>query len=252
MKARINRLVSPGMAAPGGGDARESNAWIVGDDEEVIVVDPGTDPAAVLAATVGREILAVICTHGHADHVAAALDVAARDEAPVALHSKDLLLWREAHSGEDPEIEMDDGGIFEVSDVALEVVHAPGHSPGSVCLYCEDLEVVFSGDVLLANGPSLHAGEFPNFSAQLSAIGEHILTLPPKPGSCPVMARRPPWRRRRSASIPGWRRAHTPSPRTTRTEPGWNNSAWPGCHGGSTGAPPRGWRPGWTARAGTG
>jgi glyoxylase-like metal-dependent hydrolase (beta-lactamase superfamily II) len=179
MQARIDRLVSPGVIAPeGGGHPRESNAWIVGDDEEVIVVDPGTDAAAVLAATAGREILAVICTHGHAAHVAAALDVAARDDSPVALHPKDLLAWREAHSGEDPEIEMDDGGIFEVSDVALEVVHAPGHSPGSVCLYCEALGVVFSGDVVLAGGPSPHGGEFPNFSAQLSAIGEHILTLP--------------------------------------------------------------------------
>jgi glyoxylase-like metal-dependent hydrolase (beta-lactamase superfamily II) len=179
MKARIDRLVSPGVIAPGGSvPGRETNAWIVGDDEEVIVVDPGTDPAVVLAATADREILAVICTHGHASHVAAALDVAARDEAPVALNPKDLLAWREAHDDGDPEIEMEDGGIFEVSDVALEVIHAPGHSPGSVCLYCEDLGVVFCGDVLLAEGPVRHAGEFPNFSAQLSAIGEHILTLP--------------------------------------------------------------------------
>jgi glyoxylase-like metal-dependent hydrolase (beta-lactamase superfamily II) len=167
MKARIERVVSG-----------ESNAWIVGDDEEVIVVDPGTDPAPVLDATAGREILAVICTHGHAAHVGAALDVAARDEAPVALHPKDLLLWREAHRRSDPEIEMEDGGIFEVSDVALEVIHAPGHSPGSVILYCEDLGAALSGDVLLADGPAPHAGDFPNFSAQLSAIGEQILTLP--------------------------------------------------------------------------
>jgi glyoxylase-like metal-dependent hydrolase (beta-lactamase superfamily II) len=179
MKARIDRVVSPGVIAPAGiGHERESNAWIVGDDEEVIVVDPGTDPAAVLDGTAGREILAVICTHGHANHVAAALDVAARDESPVALHPKDVLLWREAHRRSDPEIEMEDGGIFEVADVALEVIHAPGHSPGSVLLYCEELGVVFSGDALLAGGPAPHAGEFPNFSAQLSAIGEHILTLP--------------------------------------------------------------------------
>ena len=89
MEARIDRLVSPGVSAPGdGAPGRESNTWIVGDDEEVIVVDPGTDAAAVLAATAGREILAVICTHGHSNHVAAALDVAARDEAPVALNPK--------------------------------------------------------------------------------------------------------------------------------------------------------------------
>jgi glyoxylase-like metal-dependent hydrolase (beta-lactamase superfamily II) len=179
MEARIDRVTSPGVStAEGIGRERESNAWIVGDDEEVIVVDPGTDATAVLDAAAGREILAVICTHGHANHVAAALDVAARDEAPVALHPKDLLPWREAHGRNDPEIEMEDGGIFEVADVALEVIHAPGHSPGSVLLYCEDLGVVFSGDVMLAEGPASYGGEFPNFSAQLSAIGEHVLTLP--------------------------------------------------------------------------
>lgn len=179
MEARIDRVVSPGgKAAAGIRDKPDSNAWIIGDDDEVIVVDPGTDADAVLAIVGEREILAVICTHGHAEHVAAAPGVAARDEAPVALHPRDNLLWREAHGRPVPDIEMEDGGVFEVADVGLEVIHAPGHSPGSVCLYSEDLGVVFSGDVLLAKGPGLHDGEFPNFSAQLSAIGEHILTLP--------------------------------------------------------------------------
>ena len=57
------------MASPGDADTPESNAWIVGDDDEVIVVDPGRDAAAVLSAVADRQILAVICTHGHAAHV---------------------------------------------------------------------------------------------------------------------------------------------------------------------------------------
>ena len=173
MEARIERVASPGDA-----DAPESNAWIVGDDDEVIVVDPGRDAGAVLSAVADREILAVICTHGHAAHVAAAPTVAARDEAPVALHPRDRLLWREAHSDGDPEIDMEDGGIFEVSDVSLEVIHAPGHSPGSACLYSEELEAVFAGDAVTAGGPVPHHGEYTDFPAQLSAIGEHLLTLP--------------------------------------------------------------------------
>jgi glyoxylase-like metal-dependent hydrolase (beta-lactamase superfamily II) len=154
------------------------NPWLVGDSDEVIVVDPGRDAEAVLAAVSDREILAVICTHGHPGHVAAALDVAARDEAPVALHPKDVLAWREAHLGREPDIEMEEGGIFEVADVALEVLHTPGHSPGSVSLYCEQLGVVFSGDALLADGPAPHEGEYPDFPGQLSAIGQELLTLP--------------------------------------------------------------------------
>lgn len=155
-----------------------TNSWIVGDDEEVIVIDPGEDAAAVLDAVGEREIAAVICTHGHASHVAAAVEVAARDEAPVALHTADRGLWRDQHSGEDPEIDMEDGGTFGIGGATLEVMHAPGHTPGSVCLYSENLDVVFTGDALRSTGPVAHDGEFPDFPGQLSSIGEHLLTLP--------------------------------------------------------------------------
>jgi glyoxylase-like metal-dependent hydrolase (beta-lactamase superfamily II) len=171
MDARIERVEPAGPAA--------ASAWLVGDDEEVIVVDPGADAAAVLAAAGDREILAVICTHGHAAHVAAALEVAARDEAPVALHRADRMLWRETHEDTEPEIEMEDGGTFEVADVQLEVIHAPGHTPGSVCLYCEGLAALLAGDVLGEDGPVPHEDEFPDYPRQLGAIGGQVLTLPP-------------------------------------------------------------------------
>src|ERR1700733_8614523 len=150
MEARIERVASPGDA-----DTPESNAWIVGDDDEVIVVDPGRDAGAVLSAVGDREILAVICTHGHAAHVAAAPAVAARDEAPVALNHRDRL----------------PGGGGPPRD-------HPGHTLGSVCLYSEELEAVFAGDSVAADGPVLHDGQYTDFPAQLSAIGEHLLTLP--------------------------------------------------------------------------
>ncbi len=168
MTARIE-LVS---SSPGG-----VNTWIIGDRDEVIVIDPGRDPVAVLDVVGDREVLAVICTHGHADRVAAAQQVAERDEAPVALHPKDRSLWREEHA-DDAEIEMADGGIFEVADVALEVMHTPGHTDGSVCLYCQGLGVVFTGHVLAADGPVRHEDEFPDYAEQINAIGEQLLTLP--------------------------------------------------------------------------
>jgi len=166
MKARIERT------------GTTSNSWIVGDDDEVIVVDPGRDAAAVLDLVGEREVLAVICTHGHAAHTAAAVEVAARDEAPIALHPADRVYWREEHADDNPDIEMEDGGVFEVSDATLEVLHAPGHTPGSVCLYSEDLQAVLTGDVLSENGPVPHEKEFPDFARQLSSIGAHVLTLP--------------------------------------------------------------------------
>src|SRR5580658_5028212 len=141
MEARIERA------------GTSANSWIVGDDEEVIVIDPGDDAAAVLTEVGDREVLAVICTHGHAGHVAAAIEVADRDEAPIALHPADKSAWHEVHPDADPDISMEEGGAFEVAGATLEVMHAPGHSRGSVCLYCEELEAVFTGDVVTATGP---------------------------------------------------------------------------------------------------
>jgi len=165
MQARIDRV------------AGTVNTWVIGDDDEVIVVDPGESADAVMNTVGQRDVLAVICTHGHARHFAAAFDVARRDEAPVALHAADKLSWREAHKATEPDIQMEQGGIFEVADVTLEVIHAPGHSPGSVGLYCDGLGVLFAGDILNAGGPVPHDGYFDDFPGQLSAIGAHVLTL---------------------------------------------------------------------------
>jgi glyoxylase-like metal-dependent hydrolase (beta-lactamase superfamily II) len=156
-----------------------TNSWIIGDDDEVIVIDPGEDAGAVLAAVgADREIVAVICTHGHAGHTASAIDVAKRDESPLALHPGDRMAWREVHSAAQPDIDMEDGGRFEVAGVTLEVLHAPGHSRGSCCLYCEDLDVVFTGDVVTEAGPVAREDGYPNWGRQLDAIGAQILTLP--------------------------------------------------------------------------
>jgi glyoxylase-like metal-dependent hydrolase (beta-lactamase superfamily II) len=182
--ARVERVWTPLVGEPdaaeqeGQGAVGEANAWLIGDDDEVIVIDPGEDADNVLERVGDREILAVICTHGHASHVTAAVEVAERDEAPVALHRADRLLWRTVHAGGDPEIEMAHGGRFDVADVQLEVIHTPGHTPGSVSVYCADLGVVFTGDALTERGPVPHEGVFADFAGQLTAIGERLLDLP--------------------------------------------------------------------------
>src|ERR1700733_6192780 len=173
MTARIEQVSSEG-----------TNAWIIGDDDEVIVIDPGRDPAGVLGAVGDREVLAVICTHGHPDHVAAALEGAEGDEAPGALHPRDQLWWRDAYPEDEAEIEMADGGVFEVADVRLEVIHAPGHTPGSVCLYCGDLEAVFTRHPLTAGRRRPDAENPPPTPAGPPAVGCSPLP-PPAPTALP-------------------------------------------------------------------
>jgi glyoxylase-like metal-dependent hydrolase (beta-lactamase superfamily II) len=175
MSARVEQVASA-----------EINTWLIGDDDEVIVIDPGHDPARVLDAVGDREVLAVICTHGQPGLIAGALEVARRDEAPVAVHPLDRTGCADVPRPTDPaagaateaELEMADGGMFETAGVSLEVIHTPGYTAGSVCLYCEDLGLVFTGHALAAGGPVPLDGAFPDFAGQLTAIGEALLTLP--------------------------------------------------------------------------
>lgn len=156
----------------------ENNTWIVGDDDEVIVIDASRDAEKILEQVGEREVLAVICTAGLPDHVSAAIEVASRDEAVVALHPKDKPLWRETWRETWPDIDMEDDGIFGVADVQLDVLETPGVTPGGVSLYCEALKAVFTGKALQADGPGKLGGEYPRLADQLTSIGGRLFTLP--------------------------------------------------------------------------
>ncbi|MDH2429845.1 MBL fold metallo-hydrolase [Sphaerisporangium sp. TRM90804] len=179
MTARIERVVTEGVVTVDGAEHKvENNTWIIGDDSEVIVIDPARDAEAILSSVGEREVLAVICTHGLPDHVGGAIEVAARDEAVVALNRKDRQLWRETWQDTYPDIDMEDEGLFGVADVELEVMTTPGITLGGVCLYVEAMGAVFTGKTLLADGPGKIGGEYPALADQLTAIGERLFTLP--------------------------------------------------------------------------
>ncbi|GIH27316.1 Zn-dependent hydrolase [Acrocarpospora phusangensis] len=179
MTARIERVVTAGVVEIDDAEHKvENNTWIVGDDDEVIVIDPARDAEKILEQVGEREILAVICTHGLPDHVGAAIEVAAKDEAVIALHPKDKRLWRQTWEDTWPDIDMEDEGLFAVADTELEVLITPGVTPGGVSLLSESLGVVFTGKTLLADGPGKLGGEYPSLADQLTSIGERLFTLP--------------------------------------------------------------------------
>lgn len=179
MTARVECLVTSGVTS-GDHESRkvETNNWLVGDDDEVVVVDAGHDAAAILSAIGDREVLAVICTHGLAEHVNAALEVAERDEAPVALHPRDQVLWDAVYPDDAPDIEIEHGGVFEIAGQQLEVLHTPGRTAGGVSLYAPELGAVFTGATLGKSGPGDLDGSRGDFPTLLTSIGEQLLTLP--------------------------------------------------------------------------
>ena len=177
---QIRRVVTAGQFALDGGvwDV-ENNVWVVGDDDEALVVDAAHDAEAVAAAVGGRKVVAIACTHGHNDHVNAALALRELVDAPVLLHPDDDVLWRMTYPDAKPDGTLHGGDVLMVADVAFEVLHTPGHAPGAVCLHAPELGALFSGDTLFSGGPGATGRSYSDFGTIIGSIRERLLVLPP-------------------------------------------------------------------------
>jgi len=176
--AAIEHLVTSGIFRLDGQDFDvDNNVWIVGDEDEVIVVDAAHDAAAIISAIGGRRVVAVVCTHGHNDHITAAPDVAAATGSDILLHPDDRMLWDVVHPGVET-VAVADGDVVRVAGTDLTVLHTPGHSPGGVCLYAPDLRAVLSGDTLFHGGPGATGRSFSHFPTILDSIRDRLLSLP--------------------------------------------------------------------------
>ena len=135
MKLGIERVVTHGTFELDGGSWEvDNNIWIVGDGSEVIVIDAAHDAKAIEDAVAGRHVVAVVCTHGHNDHITVAPQLAADLDAPVLLNPADTMLWEMTH-GDKEFRALQDGQVLTAGGIALRAIATPGHSPGSTCLY---------------------------------------------------------------------------------------------------------------------
>ena len=182
----------------------QCNGYIVGDPEtrEAIVIDPGDD-ADRLAASLSEKnltVTAIVATHAHFDHIVAAERLRALTGAPFYLHAEDkpLLSWMQESGrlflGMDlpppPEVDTEarEGDRLIAGSVDLEIVHTPGHSPGSISLIGGG--AVFSGDTLFAG--SIGRTDLPGGDTQalLDAVKDKLFRLddelPVYPGHGPM------------------------------------------------------------------
>lgn len=185
--------------------AVDNNVWVVGDDTECVVIDAPHDVAVIAALVGSRQLLAVLCTHAHDDHVRYAPALGERFAAPVLLHPADLPVWALTHPDQSPDDALTDGQLIRVGaatrsagaditdcitdgtdvvgdavagGVTIQVVHTPGHTPGAVCFFIPQLGVVFTGDTLFAGGPGATGRLFSDYPTIVASIRDRLFTLP--------------------------------------------------------------------------
>ena len=169
------------------------NCTILGDEvtREAMVVDPGENVPEILTrlATHRLTLKQVIVTHAHIDHVGGAVLLKRATGAPILLNQKDLplLAMMEMQAGwlgvkppevAPPDASADDGLKIGLPNLTGEVLHTPGHTEGSICLYFAPEKLLIAGDTLFAG--SIGRTDLPGGDERkiLRSIRERLLTLP--------------------------------------------------------------------------
>jgi len=166
-----------------------TNCWMLGAEgsDEVVAIDPGFEPEAVRdqLAAAGKRPAAVLLTHAHLDHAGTAGSFA--QDAPVFVHPEDLPAFTDYQTwGGMSAIDLDavrdlrtflDGDLLHLAGLEIEVLHTPGHTPGSSCFRVDGDVLVCSGDLVFAG--TVGRSDFANSDpAAMRASLRRFLSLP--------------------------------------------------------------------------
>jgi glyoxylase-like metal-dependent hydrolase (beta-lactamase superfamily II) len=180
---RVDHAVSSGIFSLDGETFDvDNNIWVVGDDDECVVIDAPHSVDDILAVVGDRTVKAILLTHAHDDHcrVAPALREAVNDGggAPIFLHPDDKPLWSLVHEDYLWDLDLPDGWEFELAGAAIRTLHTPGHAPGACCFLVEDLGCVFTGDTLFKGGPGATGRSYSDRSQLEESIRTKLFGLP--------------------------------------------------------------------------
>ena len=174
-----------------------SNCYIVGSNGEGMIIDPGDEAERILAEVreLSLDIKVIALTHGHIDHIGALREVKEATGAQIAIHTDDvkilnnrflsILLGIRHCSPPNPDRLLNDGDVISAGGLKFMVIHTPGHSLGSICLFGEG--ILFSGDTLFnyGVGRSDLPGSGGNHNQLIDSIRRRLLVLDDDIRVCP-------------------------------------------------------------------
>ena len=128
----------------------QTNTYLLANDTEAVVIDPGYEADTILDALAGKTLKAILLTHGHFDHVGAVKELVAETGCAVWIHAAEATMPPMVTAGPLYFTHTYDEGdtVSPIEGLELTVLHTPGHTPGSVCLLMG--KEMFSGDTLFA------------------------------------------------------------------------------------------------------
>lgn len=135
------------------------------------VVDPGAQPEVILEALAGARVSQILITHGHEDHVGAIEALRLATGAPVYLHPADAEQFQLTF-----DLPLQGGAEIRVGDSLLQVVHAPGHTPGMCCFDLGDGRILV-GDAVFVGGPG-KTWSVKDFTRQMRTMREVVFAWP--------------------------------------------------------------------------
>jgi len=150
----------------------ETNAYIAVclKTKESLVVDAPARAADIIASLKGTKPRYILLTHDHFDHTGVIVSLRSRLKVPLAAHLLDSLQLKTP-----PEILLKDGDSLKLGNLEIQVIHTPGHTPGSLCFRIG--QYVFVGDTIFPGGPG-HTETPEDFQRILKSITEKIFCLP--------------------------------------------------------------------------